>query len=180
MDCLPPLCSLWLDCTATELSSPQCGTDLSYGLHCVHQRQQWHKYSLILVHTALPLSCSHTVIHTVLLPLHKAHSYEPLDCFKLALNDITSLKALLVHEFIIAKSLTSYASLRPGNSQMISHSLTQLLYLENIRVTAVTVPHHSSVECLVVKRTGPKPIIAVTISRPPKASAVFLSGCSWP
>jgi len=49
-----------------------------------------------------------------------------------------------------------------------------LLHCDNIKVTAVTIPHHSF-ECLAVKLTGPKPAIILTIYRPLKPSAVFLN-----
>lgn len=49
-----------------------------------------------------------------------------------------------------------------------------LLHRDNVKVTAVTVPNHSSFECLAVKLTGPKLTIIVAIYRPPKPSDVFL------
>uniref|UniRef100_UPI003AAD7030 uncharacterized protein n=1 Tax=Centroberyx gerrardi TaxID=166262 RepID=UPI003AAD7030 len=146
-----------------------------------------------------PRTATRTVNHSVLSPLPKAATYAALDCLKLALFNVRSLtsKALLVNELIMDRKLdflcltetwqqpNDFSQLNeavpPGFAYISIPRATgrggglAVLYRENIKVSAVTVPHHSSFECLAVKLTGSKPIIIVTIYRPPKPSAVFLT-----
>ncbi|XP_062400145.1 uncharacterized protein LOC134089717 [Sardina pilchardus] len=138
------------------------------------------------------------VDHTVLARLPRSDVHSPSNRLKAGLFNIRSLtnKASLVSDFIMDHKLDFLClteTWQQSNdffhlNQAVPHGFVYicksrssgrggglaLLYRENMKLTPLSVPDHTSFELLAVQIKGPTPTIIAVLYRPPKLSNTFI------